>query len=354
MLDDQQGYYLLGYVPEASSFRAVRGVTPFHKISVEVKRAGLHVRSRTGFYGISDETLRPAHLTPAQQVWAALTSPFASGDIRLKLTSLFGYDVKAGAYMRSLLHIDPSEITFTKEADGLQKAVVDIVAFTFGDNGQVIDRESREFTFRVPEEAYQKIMRKGLLYKVNVPIKKPGAYQLRVAVRDAASEKVGSANQFIEVPDVGKKRLTLSGLVMAGSDPRQAKPSDSQTMNATEGAEEENDATSGPSVRVLRVGMELSYLFAIYNATLDRATGKPQLEAQVRLLRDGLAVYTGQQVPIRLGPQADWRQIVANGKLQLGADIGPGEYVLQVIITDRLAREKNNTATQWIDFEVVK
>jgi VWFA-related protein len=352
VLNDQQGYYLLGYVPEASSFRAVRGATPFHKISVKVKRAGLHVRSRTGFYGVPDEVLRPARRTPAQQVWAALTSPFASGDIRLKLTSLFGYDLKTGAYMRSLLHIDPSEITFTKEADGLQKAVVDVVAFTFGDNGQVIDRESREFTFRVPDEAYQQIMRKGLLYKVNVPIKKPGAYQLRVAVRDAASEKIGSANQFIEVPDVGKKRLTLSGLVMTGND--LARPPDSQVMNVTEGAEQENDALSGPSMRRLRVGMELTYLFSIYNAVLDRTTGKPELEAQVRLLRDGQAVYTGQRVPVRLGPQADWRQIVAGGKLQLGADIGPGEYVLQVIITDRLAKEKANSATQWIDFEVLK
>ena len=32
----------------------------------------------------------------------------------------------------------------------------------------------------------------------------------------------------------------------------------------------------------------------------------------------------------------------------------PGEYVLQVIVTDQLAPEKRRTATQWIDFEIVK
>jgi VWFA-related protein len=355
VLDDQQGYYLLGYVPEASTFRAARGVTPFHKINVKVKRAGLHVRSRTGFYGVSDETMQPAQRTPAQQLWAALTSPFASGSIRLKLTSLFGQDVKAGAFMRSMLHIDPNEITFTKEADGQQRAVVDIVAFTFGDNGQVIDRESREFTLRVPEETYQKILRQGLLYNMNVAIKKPGAYQLRVAVRDAVSEKIGSANQFIEVPDISKKRLALSGLVVLGNDPaKQAKPADAQVVNTTEGATEESDPQSGPSMRMLRPGMELSYAFVIYNAAIDRATAKPQLDAQVRLLRDGQAIYTGKQVPVKFGSVTDWRQIVAGGMLQLGPQLEPGEYVLQVIITDRLAKEKYGSATQWIDFEVVK
>ena len=32
----------------------------------------------------------------------------------------------------------------------------------------------------------------------------------------------------------------------------------------------------------------------------------------------------------------------------------PGEYVLQIIVTDALAKEKHRTATQWMDFEIVK
>jgi hypothetical protein len=31
-----------------------------------------------------------------------------------------------------------------------------------------------------------------------------------------------------------------------------------------------------------------------------------------------------------------------------------GDYMLQVIVTDLLAKEKQRTATQWIDFEVIK
>ena len=355
VLEDQRGYYLIGYVPEAASFRAARGVPPFHKVSVKVKRAGLHVRSRTGFYGVSDEALRPAPRTPAQQLFSALSSPFASGDIQLKLTTLFGYDLKAGAFMRSLLHIDPDAITFTKEADGQYKAVIDVAAFTFGDSGRVVDQDSRQYTITVPEAVYERIRRQGILYNMNVPIKKPGAYQMRVAVRDDASEKIGSANQFIEVPDIGKKRLTLSGIVAEGADPaKAAKPAAPPPASTEQVQGEASDSQSGPSQRTLRPGMHLKYGFAIYNATVDRATGQPRLEAQVKLIRDGQEYYTGKVAPIKTAAQTDWRQIIAGGTLDLGTRIEPGEYVLQVIITDRLAKEKYSVATQWIDFEVVK
>ena len=352
VLDDQQGYYLLGYVPEAASFRAARGVTPFHKISVKVKRAGLHVRSRTGFYGFSDNRTPTTERTSAQRVFAALTSPFASGDIHLRLTSIFGQDFKAGAFMRSMLHIDPGELTFTTETDGQHKAVVDIVAFTFGDNGQVVDRESREYTIRMPDEAFKRVIKQGLLYNLNVMIKKPGGYQLRIAVRDAGSDRIGSANQYIEVPDIGKKRLALSGLVVQGSDPAKSGQSNAQSVNAAEGAVDETDSQSGPSLRMLRPGMSLDYGFAIYNATAG-AANKPQLEAQVILLRDGKPVYTGPAAGVTLESQTDWRQIIAGGRIQLGPKFAPGDYVLQVIVIDKQASEKSRVATQWIDFQVV-
>jgi hypothetical protein len=32
----------------------------------------------------------------------------------------------------------------------------------------------------------------------------------------------------------------------------------------------------------------------------------------------------------------------------------PGEYVLQIVVTDLLAKDKDRVATQWMDFEIVK
>ena len=46
-LEDQQGYYLLGYVPDESTFTS--GAPELHKLTVRVKRPGVRVRSRSGF-----------------------------------------------------------------------------------------------------------------------------------------------------------------------------------------------------------------------------------------------------------------------------------------------------------------
>jgi len=54
---------------------------------------------------------------------------------------------------------------------------------------------------------------------VTVPIKKAGAYQLRMSLRDTSSERIGAASQFIEAPDLKKDRLALSGIVIRGDSP---------------------------------------------------------------------------------------------------------------------------------------
>ena len=46
--------------------------------------------------------------------------------------------------------------------------------------------------------------------------------------------------------------------------------------------------------------------------------------------------------------------IGAGGRLQLGSVMVPGEYALQMIVTDLLAKEKERVAAQWIDFEIVE
>jgi hypothetical protein len=46
--------------------------------------------------------------------------------------------------------------------------------------------------------------------------------------------------------------------------------------------------------------------------------------------------------------------LTASGALILGIDPVPGEYVLQIIVTDSLADKKYCVATQSMDFEIVK
>jgi hypothetical protein len=202
-------------------------------------------------------------------------------------------------------------------------------------------------------------MRDGLLYTLNVPVKKAGAYQLRIAVRDAESKRVGSASQFIEVPNLNKNRLTLSGLVVEGLDPQKAASQSANARNATNVTnaplkmENEVEPQASPAVRRLRKGMTLRYVYTIFNAQLDRATGQPQLQTQVRLFRDSRELYRGKPTPYDMGDQRDGKSLRAGGRIELSRDAAPGEYVLQIVVTDALAKD-NRTATQWIDFEIVK
>jgi VWFA-related protein len=50
ILDEQGGYYLIGYRPSTETFNK-----QFHKLKARVKTGGFEVRTRSGFFGISEE-----------------------------------------------------------------------------------------------------------------------------------------------------------------------------------------------------------------------------------------------------------------------------------------------------------
>jgi VWFA-related protein len=61
ILSGSRGYYLVGYEPERATFS---DRPRFHDIEVKVKRRGVKVRSRKGFFGMTDEAV--AALAPPQ------------------------------------------------------------------------------------------------------------------------------------------------------------------------------------------------------------------------------------------------------------------------------------------------
>jgi VWFA-related protein len=50
ILEDQSGYYLIGYRPSEDTFNK-----RFHKLKASVKKSGMTVRTRSGFFGMSEE-----------------------------------------------------------------------------------------------------------------------------------------------------------------------------------------------------------------------------------------------------------------------------------------------------------
>ena len=344
VLDDEQGYYLIGYRPDESTFATARGRGLFHKLELKVKRPGqFKVRMRGGFLGVPDAgAVTASPRSPQEQITRALLSPFGASGVRVRLTSVFADDSKSGSFTRSILYVDAKDLAFTEGADGWRTATFDVVAVTFDEAGNVVDQLSRTDSLRSRGEAHGQVLKDGFAYFFVFPVKRPGAYQLRAVLRDHGSGRVGSAGQFVEIPDLKKGRLALSGLVVDAAAGQQGGDRGQPVPEASE------------AVRHFKPGMMMRYSFVIYNARLDGATRSPRLQVQARLFRGGQPVFTGKVQPFALNNPADLTRLTAEGAITLGADMTPGEYVLQVVVTDLLADEQSRTATQWMDFEVVK
>src|ERR1043166_720101 len=180
VMTDQGRYYLIGYRPDESTFDPKTGRRTFHKLSLKVTRPGkFSVRMRNGFFGVTEDDEKNLAATPRQQIISALTSPFGAAGVHLRLTTLFANDPKVGSFMRSLLHVNANDLTFTAEPNGVQKAEFDVLAITFGDNGAVVDQVGHTYTMRARPEDYARLRKDGFVFFLTVPIKKGGAYQLR-------------------------------------------------------------------------------------------------------------------------------------------------------------------------------
>ncbi len=345
IVQETEGYYLLGYHPSGETFDQNAGRPKFHRLGIRVKRPGLRVRSRSGFFGLSDREARPVPKTPAGQIAAAMASPFGATGIELRLTPLFTQGAK-GSYLNTLLYIGAGGLTFTDEPEGWHKAVIDVVAMTFGDNGAAVDSSDRKYTIRLRGAAYEEA-RKGFLYSVRHPVKKPGAYQMRVVVRDEGSERVGSASQFIEVPDLGKGRLTLSSVMLQQRGPSGEGPAGPDTP---EGQVAATDIQGSPAVRSFRQGETILYACEVLNVKSEGA--KTQVDSQVRLFRNGKQIFEGKPMPVTTANPTGGKMLLAGGHVRLGTNTAPGEYVLQITVTDRLAKEGRRAAAQWMDFDV--
>ncbi len=339
---DDQSYYLIAYEPDDSTFdpRTRR----FNNLQIKLTRPGAQARYRSNFFGVSDEKLVKPVQTVEQRIVDALTSPFAVNEISLKLNALFYKSPEDGLVIRSLMHVRAQDLKFTDEPDGSKKLVFDIIAKAFGDNGAVVGGLERTYTVPLKKEEFEKMMKTGFVYDLPFPIDKPGAYQLRVALHDHGSDKIGSANQFVEVPNLKKGRLTVSGVALENLEYADwKKREDGRAAMAS-------DTLADTSLRQFKRGTVLSYGFSIYNAKGGGAV--PKLSYRTRVYRDGKPVFDNPVKPI-VPATSDPKSVDFAAALSLGTAMVPGDYVLEITVIDNLAKGKENTSTQFVQFEIV-
>lgn len=348
IVDDQQGYYLLGYRPSAETFNR-----RFHKISAKVK-GGFSLRTRKGFYGFAEEEIANMRFAEADPTMLALSSPFRASDLEIDLTTIFANHPDSGPLLRSFLYMSGQDITFTPDTEGWHKGTVQIEGVIFGNNGRPLDRIVVTPTVRLTQSGYQQALREGIVLRFDMPVKRPGDYQLRVAAKDLGSSRIGSAGQFVTVPNLANHDLAISGIVLSGEEAKSitiTAPQTSQNSTATRSGRPE--IMNNPVNRKFAAGSKLLFACYIYNATLG-SNNQPKLTAQVKMYHEGKLIISTDQMPLDLRGQNDPARPIANGFVQLQPDLEPGRYFLQIVVSDLARKGKEAPAMQLIDFEVVK
>lgn len=316
ILDDQQGYYLLGYEPLVA--KAARGNPTLgmrHGIRVKLKRSGLSVRARRSAYTFAAQP-EAAALHGRALLRQALFSPFASGaDLRLGLIGLLSFDRDARPALRGSLQIASGDVTFGEAQDGWRKAEIDVATLILGPQGEAVQRKDEAYTVRLREG--EDLPREGFVYPIELKATRPGRHLLRVGVRDVRSDRVGTAGLLVDVPDASKSKLVVSSLMVGSSN---------------EGGQWR--------MRRYQAGEAIEYRCQIVGRTGKGARARVVLMASASsaaLVEESLLVEGA-----RGGAVA-----TLNGRLRLPTSLAPGHYTLEMTLPGA------SPGQQWAEIEVV-
>ena len=348
-VDAESGYYLIAYEPDEGTFKSKK----FNKITIKSKIDGLQITNRNGFWGVTDADSKPKPKprTADSDLYEALISPLPTAGLNVDLTAYFANSPEVNNFVRSMFHIEGVDISFVDDANGTKKLILDVVAVTLNEKNEPVDEFTRTHTVKFDANTARLIQERGLVYSADVPVKKPGTYTFRVAVRDGNSRALGSASQIVTIPDVTTTGMYLSGLILTGVDSTGgfAKPA----VPTAETAISLPLSGDVPAIRKFARGKIIAYNYDIYNALIDPTLGRPRVSAKVNLYQNGNLIAEGQPEEIDLKGQKDYTHLENFSYLRLQPTADLGEYALQIIITDLAAGPKGAVASQWIDLEVV-
>ena len=309
------GYYLIGYQPPDPA--------RYHAVSIHLKRPGAVARyhsslfeSRTGDTGARIE--------------AAIASPFALPGVRTSVTARL-WDDAAGTVIQSVVWIDARDLSLSAKSDGGSEVKFELVADTLDESSRLVDHFSQGYKVDVPVPFRTTVLGDGLTQRLRLPVKHPGAYQVRVAVHDLPSDRIGSHTGFVVVPDLARGKVALSGIVM--------------------GKAGEKGTAADASPRRFHPGQTVAVSCQILNVGRD-GTGAVGVEVTTSLIRAGSVLATSQPAVVDGTGQPDLKRILRAREFQLGKDLEPGIYSLRIDAKDRNAPRGSDTASQSIEFEV--
>jgi VWFA-related protein len=345
-------YYLIAWRPENEAQLPDK----FRQIEVRVSgRPDLDVQVRRGYYDVATKMTAKtvkveAPPAPAKAGTKAKTaaeialreaigSPYPTTALPTQLGLVYVDTPDKGTVMTASIQIARQFMTFNHSEDK-QTAIIDLTGVVLNDEGKPVASFKDRLDVAVYFPKYVGPPRRDLVYNFQSPLK-PGLYQVRIATRDNKSGRTGSAMQWIEIPDLASRKLSLSSLLLGET------TKDAESMK---GGDSNAIAKSMLTVdRRLARTSKLRFMTYIYNAARGaNGTAPPDVTLQVQIMRNDQPVITTVSRKIETGNAPDPARLPYAAEMPLEA-LPPGHYVLQITAIDRFAKA---TASQRANFEI--
>jgi VWFA-related protein len=362
-LKESSVYYLLAWRPDNNEQREQK----YRRIEVSVLgHPDLLVRFHRGIGGKTIDAKAP-NVQPATEtrpkentVASALRASYPQTDLPVAVSLNFVNTAQSGSTLTASIQVATGSLILENEA-GTPSALLDIAGFVLDEQGKSVNTFGRRLTIKGSPSG-NGAPPKNVFYN-HFALIKPGLYQVRIAASDPKRGTIGTAFQWIKIPDLSSKALALSSLIIGEKKAEaraEAKPEDeASTLKEPLGVPGVNINVDHYFVR----SSALRFLTFIYNATTNPNTSSAagpemtntvaaspvtDLAVQIQILRDNEPVLTTPLARIQTDGAPDFKRIPYAADVKLD-DLLPGPYVLRVTVIDRLAK---TSAAQIVRFQV--
>lgn len=338
---DIQSYYILGYYSSDE-----RRDGQYRRVEVKLApavQARLRARLdyRRGYFAEKDFAAFTSY-DKEKQLEEALLAGDPVTQLRLALEVNWFRLGRSQYFVPVAVKIPGSAIPLKKQG-GAETTTFDFVGQVKDARGAVAATVRDSIRIQLREEKAGQLGSRSLVYDTGFTLP-PGAYTMRMVVRENLTGKLSSFDARLTIPDVGevKDEVRLSSLVLGAqrvpvaeavgaADKKLVKRQDTHPL--VRGAEK-----LLPSVtRVFREGQTLYVYAEAYDPETDTAQQKPSLAAALTVYRAGKLVY--QSRPAVVSALKDPKSRSAAVALEVPLKLPAGEYIAQLNVIDRLGQK---------------
>jgi hypothetical protein len=230
------------------------------------------------------------------------------------------------------IRVDLRNVPFERSGERY-RADLEVAGAVYDESGKLVgDIAGERAELNLTADSYVRTVAEGLTLQRSVPLA-PGLYQVRLAAREASRSLLGSASQWVEIPDVEARPITLSSVfLLADMLVEAAPPAAGSAEDPGGGAQPAQPPQPRRVVADVQIdktfapGQGLHYAVHVY-ASPENAAARVTLQAQVWQGKRLVGVTPKHELAD--GPDGrKWSE-------RIGIEgFAPGEYELRVVASD--------------------